>query len=279
MIETLLLVIKVSVGALIFAIGLGSTATDLTYLWRRPGQLVRSLLAMYVVVPLAVSLLGKALALPGPVRLAIFVLSISAGAPLLPRKLSNLGREGYVFSLVVTSSLVAIVTVPAWMELLGSLLGRESSLDPWAVARLIAKALLAPLAAGMVLHRIRPKTADKVSDWILKVAGAVLSIAGLTLLVLGRKLLFSVGLVPLLALAGMAVVALAIGHGMGGPDPGDRKALAVSCTTRHVGITMLAASAVQGAQTAALVLAYLVAAALVTVVYLKWGTGGRAAAR
>jgi len=279
MIEILLLVIKVCVGALVFAIGLGSTVDDLTYLWRRPGQLVRSLLAMYVAVPLAVSLLGKALALPGPVRLAIFVLSISAGAPLLPRKLSNLGREGYVFSLVVISSLVAVVTVPAWMELLASLLGRESSLDSWAVARLIARALLAPLAAGMALHRILPKIAEKLSDWILKVAGAVLSIAGLTLLVLGRQLLFAVGLMPVLALAGMAVVALALGHWMGGPDPGDRKALAVSCTTRHVGIALLAASAVHGAQTAALVLAYLVAATLVTVVYLKWWTGGRPAAR
>ena len=60
---------------------------------------------------------------------------------------------------------------------------------------------------------------------------------------------------------------------MGGPDPADRKALAVSCASRHVGIAMLAASTVPGTQTAALVLVYLVAAALVTVPYLKWGQG------
>jgi BASS family bile acid:Na+ symporter len=279
MIQILLLVIKVSIAALIFATGLGSTMADLTYLWRRPAQLVRSLLAMYVVVPIAVSLLAKALGLPGPARLAIFVLAISAGAPLLPRKLSNLGREGYVFSLVVISSLVAVVTVPAWMELLGRVVGREASLDPWAVARLIAKAFLAPLAAGMVLHYLLPRTAEKVSDAILKVAGAVLAIAALTLLVMARSLLFQVGLVSLLALAGTAVVALAIGHLMGGPDPGDRKALAVSCATRHVGLAMLAASVVPGAQTTALVLVYLLAAACVTIPYLKWGTGGSAQAR
>ena len=274
MVEILLLVIKVSVATLIFAIGLGSTASDLTYLWRRPGQLARSLLAMYVAVPLAVSLLAKALALPGPVRLAIFVLAISAGAPLLPRKLSNLGREGYVFSLVVTSSLVAVLAVPAWMELLGSLLGRESSLDPWTVAGLIAKAFLAPLALGMVLHRLLPNIAEKLSDWLLGAAGAVLAIAGFTLLVLGRGMLFELGWVSLLALAGTALVALAIGHIMGGPDAGDRKALAVSCVSRHVGIAMLTASTVHGPQTTELVLLYLVAAAIVTVPYLKWGRGG-----
>ena len=71
----------------------------------------------------------------------------------------KLGREGYVFSLVVTSSLLAIVTVPAWMELLGSLLGRESGPDA-VVTRLIAKAFLAPLALGMLLHWFRPQIAE-----------------------------------------------------------------------------------------------------------------------
>jgi len=279
MVEILLLIIKVAVTALIFGVGLGSTASDLTYLWRRPGQLVRSLLAMYVAVPLAVSLLAKALALPASVRLAIFVLAISAGAPLLPRKLSNLGREGYVFSLVVTSSLVAVVAVPAWMELLGSLVGRESSLDSRTVAGLIAKAFLAPLVLGMVLHALAPKLATKLSDWLLGVSGVVLAVAALTLLVLGSRKLLAVGWVALLALAGTAVVALAIGHLMGGPDPGDRKALAISCVSRHVGIAMLAASTVGGAETTELVLAYLVAAAIVTAPYLKWGQRGGGGAK
>jgi len=232
MAETLLLVLKVSVVAFIFAIGLGSTMGDLTYLWRRPGLLTRSLLAMYVAVPLAVSLLAKAFGLPGPVRLAIFVLAISAGAPLLPKKLSKLGREGYVFSLVVTSSLVAVVAVPAWMELLGSLVGRDSSLNPRAVAATIAKAFLAPLAVGMILHALMPKLAEKLSDWIGGAAFAVLAVAALVLIVAARRMIFEVGWVSLLALAATALVALAIGHLMGGPDPADRKALAVSCASR-----------------------------------------------
>ena len=49
-----LLALKVSVAGLVFAIGLGSTAADLAYLWRRPWLLLRSVLAMYVAVPLVV---------------------------------------------------------------------------------------------------------------------------------------------------------------------------------------------------------------------------------
>ena len=270
MTETLLLVLKLSVVALIFAIGLGSTPADLVYLWRRPGQLVRSLLAMYVVVPVAAVVLARTLPLPVAVKTAILVLAISAGAPLLPRKLMKLGREGYVFSLVVTSSLLAVVAVPAWLQVLGTLFGREADLDPGAVALVIAKAFLAPLVLGMLLRWPLSSVAEGLSEWVLGAAGAALTAAGLALLLLHGGALVAVGLVPLLALAATTLVALAIGHALGGPDPDDRTALAVSCATRHVGIAMLAASTVPGPRVAVLVLAYVLASAVVSIPYLRW---------
>jgi BASS family bile acid:Na+ symporter len=75
---------------------------------------------------------------------------------------------------------------------------------------------------------------------------------------------------PLLALAGMTLLGLAIGHALGGPDPDDRTALGLSCATRHVGVAMLAASTVPGPRTATLVLAYLLASAVVSISYLSW---------
>jgi BASS family bile acid:Na+ symporter len=270
MTETLLLVLKLSVVALIFAIGLGSTPADLVYLWRRPRQLARSLLAMYVVVPVAALLMARTLPLPVAVKTAILVLAISAGAPLLPRKLMKLGREGYVFSLVVTSSLLAVVAVPAWLQVLGTLFGREAELDPGAVALVIAKSFLAPLVLGMLLRWPLSSVAERLSQWLLGAAGATLTAAGLALLVLHGGALVAVGVVPLLALAATTLVALAIGHALGGPDPDDRTALAVSCATRHVGIAMLAASTVPGPRVAVLVLAYVLASAVVSIPYLRW---------
>ena len=275
MTANLLLVLKLSVASLIVAIGLGSATADFGYLWRRPALLLRSLFAMYVAVPLAAFAAVKLVELPLQVKAAILVLAISAGAPLLPKKLMKLGREGYVFSLVVTSSILAIVVVPAWLTVLGPLFGRESTVDPRAVAFLIAKAFLGPLVVGMVVRRLFGPGAERASDWILKVAGATLLLAGLVLLVGARHLLLEVGWVPLVALAGMTAVALAIGHALGGPDPDDRTALAISCATRHVGIAMLAASTVPGPRTIAFVLAYLLASAAVSIPYLRWR--GRAA--
>jgi BASS family bile acid:Na+ symporter len=231
---------------------------------------------MYVVVPVAAVVLAKTLPLPVAVKTAILVLAISAGAPLLPRKLMKLGREGYVFSLVVTSSLLAVVAVPAWLQVLGTLFGREADLDPGAVALVIAKSFLAPLVLGMLLRWPLSSVAERLSQWLLGAAGAALTAAGLALLLLHGGALVAVGLVPLLALAATTLVALAIGHALGGPDPDDRTALAVSCATRHVGIAMLAASTVPGPRIAVLVLAYVLASAVVSIPYLRWRKSAQA---
>ncbi len=270
MTANLVLVLKLAIVTLIFAVGLGSTPADLMYLWRRPKELLRSLLAMYVAVPLVALLVAKTLPLGVAVKTAILVLAISAGAPLLPKKLMKIGRKGYVFSLVVASSLLAVVVVPAWLAILGPLFGRDASVEPRAVALIIAKAFLAPLLAGMILRRPLAKIAERLSERILGVAGAALLVAGVALLVLHWRLLVEVGWGPLLALVGMTAVALAIGHVLGGPDPSDRTALAISCASRHVGIAMLAASTVPGPKTVALVLAYSLASAAVSIPYLKW---------
>jgi bile acid:Na+ symporter, BASS family len=270
MTATLLLVLKLSIVALIFAVGLGSTPADLMYLWRRPRELLRSLLAMYVAVPLVALLVAKMLPLPVAVKTAILVLAISAGAPLLPKKLMKIGREGYVFSLVVTSSLLAIVVVPAWLAFLDPLFGREVSVKPGAVALVIAKVFLAPLLAGMLLRWPLSRIAERLSERILGVGGAALILAGLSLLALHWRLLVDIGWIPLLALTAMTAVALAVGHSLGGPDPADRTALAVSCASRHVGIAMLAASTVPGPRTIALVLMYVFASAAVSIPYMRW---------
>lgn len=272
----LLLILKLSVMVLLFGIGLGSTPADLTYLWRRPKQLLRAVLAMYLAVPVAAVILVKALPLPIAVETAMLVLSISAGAPLLPRKLMKLGREDYAFSLDVASSVLAVVTVPAWLMVLDPVFGREASASPSAVALVIAKGFLAPLLLGMLLRGLLSDVAGRLAPWILRVGGAVLALTGVALLALQAHLIVQVGWTTLLALAGFTIVALAVGHALGGPDPGDRSALAVSCASRNLGVAILAASATPQPGALAFVLTYFLASALVTIPYRKWR--GRSAA-
>ncbi len=72
------------------------------------------------------------------------------------------------------------------------------------------------------------------------------------------------------SLVGMTLAALVVGHVLGGPAEEDRTALAIACATRHVGIAMVVAASVPGPRTAVLVAAYLLAAAVVSIPYLRW---------
>ena len=112
MTATLLLLLKASVGVIIFSIGMDSTVKDAGHLLKRPGLLLRSVLAMYILVPLAASVLVKLLTLAPGVEIGLLVLAASAGAPLLPRKLLRIGDGAYIFSLVLVSSGLAVFLVP-----------------------------------------------------------------------------------------------------------------------------------------------------------------------
>jgi BASS family bile acid:Na+ symporter len=257
---------------------MGATRGDLGYLWHRPRLLWRSLLAMYVLVPLAAFLLVAFLPLSPGLKAALLVFAVSAGAPLLPRKLGDFGSGAYVFSLLVLSSLLAIVLVPIWVMLLGRYFDVAAEVDPMTVAMVIGKAFLLPLGVGMMLRAIFPKLGDGLADRLIGVAGTVLGVCGLALLASHWDVFLAVRWQGMATLLVLLLLALAIGHALGGPSPDDRTALAIACATRHVGIAVMVATSFPGPRTAVLVAAYVVASAAVSLPYLKWRRRAAAAA-
>lgn len=266
----LLVAVKASIIALVLAIGMGATFADVTYLWRRPGLLLRSLLAMYVLVPLAAYLLVASLPLDDGAKAALLVVAVSAGAPLLSRKLDGFGGGAYAFSLVLTTSLLAIVIVPAWVALLAWHFGVSEELSWTDVAASIAKAFLLPLAVGMSLSAAFPAFSRRFADWISATAGIALAVAAIALLVLHWRILLAVQWPGMVALLILMLLAVAIGHLLGGPQPGERTALAIACATRHIGIAVIVATTFNGVRTMVIVAAYVVASAVVSIPYLQW---------
>lgn len=266
----LLVAIKIAVGVLILAIGMSATLADLTYLLRRPSLLLRSFLAMYLMLPIAAYLLVLVLPVTQGVKAAMLVLAVSGGAPLLPRKLKGIGNQSYVFSLIVMSSLLAIVMVPGWISLLARHFEVETHMAPIEVGLIIAKSLLLPLLAGMALRALAPGFSERVSDLILKIAGLVMTLAGLALLVDQREILLAIRGQGLVAFVLLMLIAVAIGHVLGGPEPQDRTSLAIACATRHIGVAVVVAATFPGTRTLVLLIVYVLAAALVSIPYLVW---------
>ncbi|MCB4769686.1 hypothetical protein LGR54_13800 [Ancylobacter sp. Lp-2] len=274
MLAVLPIVIKAAMVALIMAIGMGASIADVTHLLRRPGLLLRSLLAMYVVVPAIAMLLVWLLPLTPGVKATLLVLAVSAGAPLLPRKLKGIGRNAYGFSLVALSSLLAMIVTPAWVAVLARHFGVAAELAWLDVARAIGLAFFVPLVAGMglgrVLARLLPTRADRIADVLGATAMLVLTLSAVVLLASQWAILFDVRLVGLLALTLFMALALGIGHYCGGPGEDERTTLAVACCTRHIGIAIIVATLFHGPGTLVLLAVYILVSTVVTVPYLRW---------
>src|SRR5262245_58133516 len=270
MTPVLLIAIKLSVAALILAIGLGATLQDLLYLWRRPRLLLRALLAMYVLVPAAAVLLVALWPLAQGVKAALLVLAVSAGAPLLPRKLAAFGGSTFTVSLVVITSLVAIVLVPIWLNLLARHFDVAMDLHPLTIAWMIVKSFLLPLGVGMALGALFSKLAGAFAGKLAALAGLALTAAALLLLALHWDLFLEVRWDGFAALVVLLVIAMAIGHILGGPEPSDRTALAIACATRHIGIAVIVAAMFPGPRTIVVLAVYVVASVLVSLPYFRW---------
>ncbi len=273
------LVLKVCILATVFALGLKAAWADVASLLHRPGLLMRSLFAMYVLTPLVALLLVFAFSAPLAVELAVLLMAISAGAPLLPKKLFKLGANPpYVYSLSVIAALLAIVTVPISLTILSMFFVRSASVPVGEVAYTIATVFLAPLLAGMVVRQLWPAQAERISDPIISMANIIL--LGLVLLILATNLsaIFVVGPSGFAIIVVMTFAALAIGHALGGPDPNDRTALAIACASRFPALVMLIASLnFPNAKPLPVVAAYLVFSNLAAIPYMRWRAAERKA--
>ena len=162
--------------------------------------------------------LVKLLTLAPGVEIGLLVLAASAGAPLLPRKLLRIGDGAYIFSLVLLSSLLAIVVVPAWLSLLGPQFGTPLELAPdargagcWPSPSCCRWRRACCCAAWL------PDFAECWSSRLIGAAGGVLTACALALLVLHWEVLLVASWGGVLALMALVAMALAIGHALGGP--------------------------------------------------------------
>jgi len=282
MADFILLVLKISLGVFVFAIGLKATFQDAIFMFRRPAKLMWAFLSMNVIMPIFAVLLVSAFNLHPAVKIAVVALSVSPIPPVLPSKaLKAGGRENYALGLLVAASLLAIIWVPLSLELFQRIFGLPLKMSVLSVAGVVLMTVLAPLAVGMAVRAALPDLAEKVARPCSSLAMIIL-VAGLLPVLFGmREAIGSlIGDGTLAALVAFALVGLFAGHLLGFPKWEDRTVLALYTATRHPGMAIAIAQAnfpQQRLSIAAVVLAAIVSG-IVSAPYLSWTKSVRATA-
>lgn len=238
------LVLLLGVVLMVASIGIRARLEQPLLLLKRPALALRAMVAMYVAVPAFVLLLVWLAPLREGVGAVLLGFAVSPVLPPWAKKgLAVGGRGDYVIGLQVLSSLVAILVVPLMILIAAQIFGVKASLAPGAVEQVLLATVAVPLALGLGVARGWPAAAPRLAALADRVGGTVLLLGAVLILLLrGEAILGVLGQGTLLATLAVIGFGLVVGHGLGGPDPGNRAALASATVSRHPAIALLVAS-------------------------------------
>ena len=219
------------------ATGLGLTVSEIITPLRNGRLVVLSLLANFVLMPLAAVGLGALLRLDEPLGVGLLLLGTAAGAPFLP-KLAQLAKGNLAFG-VGLMVLLMVVTV-GYLPLVLPLLLPGVSVNPAQIARSLFLLMLLPLAGALVVRaqfavaaaRTKP-VLDRISNLSLMLLVLLIVATNINnvLAVFGTRGIFA------------ALVFIAVGFGvgwlLGGPGMDTRRVLALGTAQRNIAAALV----------------------------------------
>ena len=269
------LVLLLGVVLLVVAIGIRSRREDLLRLLRSPALALRAVAAMYVALPAFVLVVAWFVPLREGVGAVLLGFAVAPVLPPWAKKAATAGGQtDYVIGLEVLSCGVALLVVPLMIWIGHGLFGVATVLEPLAVELVLLVTVAIPLALGMGLARFFPGAAPRLAALADRVGGVVLLLGALVLLIVhGRAIVGVIGQGTVVVIVAVVAFGLLVGHLLGGPDPGNRGALASATVHRHPAIALLLASGAfpeSEATVIGTVLLYMLASLLLAVPYERW---------
>ena len=271
--QLVVIALQISILATVFSFGLKTTPNDLLYLIRRPGLFVRSLISIYAIMPVVAVALAQLFDFRPTVEVALVALSVAPVPPLLPQREAKAGgQQSYALGLMALLALLSIVLTPLAVALLGFVYHHPLATSSGQIAGIVIKAVILPLAVGMLVRAVAPAIAERVVKPVALAATVLLALAGVVLLsAVAPGMWRLVGGGTLVAMILFLAIGLTVGHLMGGPDVEHRSVLAFSTACRHPAIALaIAATNFPDQRFAAAIALYLILGVILGIPYTMW---------
>jgi predicted Na+-dependent transporter len=275
---------------LMLSLGLGLKDYPFVLLRDRPAFLWRVVLTSCVLVPLfglVLVLLPLQSLLDRPAWTAMALMLICPSAPLILFRVRGSGGTAELAArLQISAALVACLSIPLMAVLFKASAGLQGwevsgwEIPPGRVAWQVLKVQVVPVLIGVLLSQWRPALAQRCGAVLGKLAALMLLVLMLSLLILTAPQLLPFLQQNPLALAGMAILSalsLALGHGLAGGDPLERRTVGLVIGMRNTGLAL--DLALSYAPTRILpglipgILAYVLITVVLSSVYLRWQRG------
>jgi len=206
----------------------------------RNGRLVAlSLLANFVLAPLAAVVLANVLGLDEPLRVGLLLCGVAAGAPFLI-KLAELSKGNMPFG--VGLMVVLMVITVGYMPLVLPALLEGVSVDSWKIAQSLIVLMLIPLAIGLLVRAQLESIAARVLPAVAFISTiSMILVVVLTTAAHFKSVLGVLGTFGILAAIVFTAVCIGIGWLLGGPAADTRSVLALGTAQRNTAAALVVA--------------------------------------
>ena len=257
---------------IMFDLGIAIVPVEFRWVMQRPGLVARALFCVLVAVPALVWLVARAFGVPRSAEIGMMLMAIAPGAPVALRRSLDAGaHRAFAPALQILVAFLAILSMPVWIFFLNQYYAGQASIDPRDLARQVFFAQLLPLGLGIAARWLLPAQSVRIEPSLHKLGSALLALLLVLALVDVYQTVIDAGVGVGAAVVVATMLALAVGHLMGGPDPTTRTSTAISSAARNAGLALLVAALNRASPAIiAAVLAYLVLSAFTVVPYVVW---------
>lgn len=257
---------------IMFDLGIAIVPVEFRWVMQRPGLVARALFCVLVAVPALVWLVARAFGVPRSAEIGMMLMAIAPGAPVALRRSLDAGaHRAFAPALQILVAFLAILSMPVWIFFLNQYYAGQAYIDPRELARQVFFAQLMPLGLGVAARRLLPELALRIEPALHKAGSMLLALLLVLALVDVYQTVIDAGVGVGAAVVVATMLALAVGHLMGGPDPTTRTSTAISSAARNAGLALLVAALNRASPAIiAAVLAYLVLSAFTVIPYVVW---------
>lgn len=255
-----------------FDLGLAIVPSEFRWVVRRPGLVLKGLFSVLIAVPVLALVVAEAFGLSRAAEIGIVLMAISPGAPVaLRRSLDAGGHRSFAPTLQIAVAVLAVATMPLFIAVLDEYYRGTAVIAPRQLARQVFLAQLLPLSLGMLAQRLHARSAAWAEPKLRRLGGMLLIVLLVIVVIDIWQPVIGAGWRVAGAIATTTLLALGVGHLLGGPEPATRTATAICSAARNPGLALLVAT-LNAASPAiiATVLAYVAVSALVITPYAIW---------
>ena len=222
------------------AMGLSLTLAQIVAPLKSVRLVSMSLIANFVLMPLAALGLGRVLRLEEPLGIGLLLLGVAAGAPFLP-KLAEAAKANLAFA-VGLMVLLMVITV-AYLPLVLPLFLPGVSVNPMKIGQSLFLLMLLPLAVALGVKVKFPRFSARAKPALATVSSvALLALISLLIITNFRSVLSVFGTRAILAGLIFIFLGYLTGWLLGGPKSDTRAVLGLGTSQRNIAAALVVGS-------------------------------------